>query len=122
MAPLAIFQLIAALGPILTGALSQAGVLPANYSGLIGAIENAITQFGTAISNPTNGQLDVNAITILSGISAAVSVLQTETNLNPTALVLVNAFDKAISAGLSAYQQAGQKVDVTTLQPIAPVA
>lgn len=122
MAPLAIFQLIAALGPIVTGALSAAGVLPTTYSGLITAIENAVTSFGTAVSNPTNGQLDVNAITILSGISAAVSVLQAETNLSPTALALINAFDKAVSAGLTAYQQAGQKVDVTTLQPIIPVA
>lgn len=121
MTPLAIFQLIAAIGPIVTGALSASGI-DTKYNGLITAIENAVASFGTAISNPANGQLSVSAITILSGISAAVAVLQAETTLNPTTLALVNAFDKAVTAGLAAYQQAGVKVDASTLQPIAPVA
>lgn len=121
MTPLAIFQLIAAIGPIVTGALSAAGV-NTKYNGLITAIENAVSSFGSAISNPVDGQLSVSAITILSGISAAISVLQAETTLDPTTLALVNAFDKAVTAGLAAYQQAGQKIDVSTLSPIAPVA
>ncbi len=122
MTPLAIFQLIAAIGPIVVAALQQTGALPASYAALITAIENAVGQFGTAVTNAQTGQLDISAITILSGISAAVSVLQAETNLSPTALSLVNAFDKAVTAGLAAYQAAQQKVDPTELQPITPVA
>ncbi len=122
MTPLAIFQLIAAIGPIVTAALQAGGAIPANYGALVTAIENAVGQFGTAISNAQTGQLDVNAITILTGISAAVSVLQAETGISPAALGLVNAFDRAVTAGLTAYQAAEKKVDPTTLGPIAPVA
>lgn len=122
MTPLAIFQLIAAIGPIVTAALQGSGVIPANYGALVTAIENAVGQFGTAISNTQTGQLDVNAITILTGISAAVSVLQAETSLSPSILALVNAFDKAVTAGLTAYSAAQTKVDPSTLNPIAPIA
>ena len=123
MTPLAIFSLISALGPIVTGVLQETGVVPAGFAPLITAIEAAIGQFGKAVTNPTNGQIDITAFSLLQGISAAVAVLQqADPKLNPQALAMVQALDSAVAAGLNAYTTAGKRVDYSTLLPISAVA
>ncbi len=122
MNPLGIFQIISAIGPILTSALQIAGVIPANYAPLVTGLETSIGEFGQAITSSSTGQFNVNLGTILTGISAAVSVLQAETTLDPAVLTLVNALDKAVGAGFTAYQQALTTVNPSTLAPITPVA
>ncbi len=122
MNPFTIFQLIAAIGPIVTGALQSSGVLSPSTSSLVTAIETAVTDFGSALTSTPSGQFNVTAATILAGISAAVSVLQKDTTLSPVALAYVRDLDRAIGAGMTAIQEAQKAVVVSDLQPIAPIA
>lgn len=116
-----LFQLIIIISGIVTSALQSSGVIPAGVASIVTAIETAIADFKNAITG-SNGQISLSAISILSGISAALTVLQSQTTLAPADLALVQALDKAVSAGITAYQQAAVKLDPTTLQPITPVA
>lgn len=116
-----IFNLIILISGIVTSALQASGTIPAGAASLITAVETAIADFKSAITG-TNGQISLSSVSILSGISAALTVLQSQTSLAPADLALVQALDKAVSAGISAYQTAGTKLDPTTLLPITPVA
>ncbi len=115
------FNLILILANIVITALQNSGTIPAGTASLLTAIEQAIGDFKTAIT-ASNGQISLSSVSILTGISAALSVLQAQGSLAPAQLALANALTKAVNAGIQAYESASTKVDVTTLQPIAPVA
>jgi hypothetical protein len=114
-----IFAIISALLPIVTTELQQFKVISPTTGALITGIEGAAAAFDTTLTSAV-GSSTVTATSLLAAISAAVTVLQTQTGISPTALVLVAALDKAITAGLAA--TAITSVDPSQLQPIAPLA
>lgn len=116
-----IFSLIILISGIVTSALQASGTIPPGAASLITAIETAIADFKNAITG-ANGQISLSSVSILSGISAALTVLQSQTQLAPSDLALVQALDQAVSAGITAFKNAGVKLDPTTLLPISPVA
>lgn len=114
-----IFTLIGALLPILTSTLESYKAITPSVAGIITGIEGAIAAFVTEItgsgatSTPT-----ITAISLLSAIQAAVSILQTQTTISPASLVIITAVDTAISAGIAAANITS--VDPSKLQPITP--
>jgi hypothetical protein len=60
----------------------------------------------------------VTATSLLAAIASALSVLQTQTTLDPVALLITNAFVQAAQAGLAASKIT--VVDPTALKPITP--
>jgi hypothetical protein len=99
--------------------LAKSGVIPSEFQGLISGILNAITAVKAEISG-NNGQLNINAVTLLQAISAGAQALS---GVLPTGVAGITVvLDNAASRGIAAYQQAQTKVDPAQLQPIAPVA
>jgi hypothetical protein len=113
-----VFLIINALLPFVLNELEQYKVIDTKLGGLIGGIEGAASSFSSEITNST-GQVSVTATTLLSAISAGLAVMQTQTNVNPVTLSIIQAFDKATAAGLAAYPIT--TVDPTKLAPIAPI-
>jgi hypothetical protein len=116
-----IFTIISALLPILIQALQGAKILSPSIGGLITGIEGAasvVTQELTAPGATADPSITVN--TLLAAISAGLQVLQTETTISPTTLLIIAAVDSAIQAGLAAVASI-TSVDPTKLQPIQPV-
>src|SRR5277367_4308978 len=98
----AIFLIISALLPILTNALQSAKTISPSVSGLITGIEGAASAVVTALTGSGATETpSVTVTTLLSAISAALQVLQTETNISPTTLLIIAAVDSAIQAGLT---------------------
>lgn len=116
-----IFLIISSLLPILIQALQGAKVISPAIGGLITGIEGAASTVVTELTAPgATATPSVTVQTLLTAISAGLQVLQTETNISPTTLLIIAAVNSAIQAGLVAV--AGIKsVDPTQLQPITPV-
>jgi len=109
-----IFLIISALLPIVTTELQQFKVISPQVGSLITGIEAAATAAGTEL---TSGTPSITATSLLAAISAALSVLQTQTTISPNVLAIIAAFDAALQAGLAATKIT--VVDPTKLQPIA---
>ena len=113
-----IFLLISALLPIVTSTLQNYKVISPAIGSLINGIEGAASAATSALTSST-GTPSITATSLLAAINAALAVLQTQTTINPTDLLIIKAFDTAIQAGLAASQIT--EVDPTKLQPIEPV-
>lgn len=112
-------NLILILLGIVEPILAKSGAVPSEFQPLISGILNAITAVKTELTGST-GQLNVNAITLLQAISAGAAALSGILPSGVAGITLV--LDQAVSRSIQAYQQAQAKVDVSQLQPIAPVA
>jgi hypothetical protein len=116
-----VFLIISALLPILTSALQGAKVISPGIAGLITGIEQAAAAVTTELTAPgATSTPSITALTLLSAISSGLQVLQTETNIAPTTLLIIAAVNSAIQAGLVAVSKV-TSVDPTQLQPIVPV-
>lgn len=116
-----IFLIISALLPILTETLQGAKVISPSISSLITGIEQAASAVVTAFSAPgATATPTVTVTTLLGAISAALQVLQTQTQIDPATLLIIAAVDSAIQAGITSVSQI-TSVDPTKLQPIQPV-
>lgn len=108
--------IIGIVEPILAGF----GVIPTQYQPLATGILKAIAAIKTDLTG-SNGQLSVNAATILQSIVSGIQVLQAQGALPTEAAGLVVALTSASAAGLAAVEGI-TKVDPTALQPITPIA
>jgi hypothetical protein len=115
------FSLIQLILGIVEPALTAAGVIPTPYAPLAEGILAAIAAVKADLTN-SNGTLSVNAATLMTAISSGLSALQTAGALPASWAGVAVALANAASAGTTAYEQSGQKVDPTQVQPIAPVA
>lgn len=116
-----IFLIISALLPILTNSLQGAKAISPSIASLITGIEQAAAAVVTAFSAPgATSTPSITVTTLLAAISSGLQVLQTETQISPSTLLIIAAVDSAIQAGLTAVSQI-TSVDPTKLQPIAPV-
>jgi len=111
-----IFLIISALLPILTSTLESSKTITPEIGSLITGIEAAAADL---IAEIKGGGTSVTATSLLAAISSALSVLQTQTTLNPEALIIANSFVSAAQAGLAASNIAA--VDPTKLAPVTPV-
>ena len=115
-----IFLIISALLPILTSSLQNAKVISPTVGGLITGIEGAASAVITALGAPgATATPSVTVTTLLTAISGALQVLQTQTGINYQTLLIIAAVDSAIQAGLTAVTSI-TSVDPTKLQPIQP--
>lgn len=112
--------LIGALLPFVVQELQALKVVSPQLGALITGIEGAAGALVTQITNQSTGKVTVTAVSLLAGINAAIVTLQAQTTIDPKALAITSAFGQAVSAGLAA--SAVTSVDVTKLQPIAPIA
>lgn len=115
-----VLTIVGALLPFALSELQTFKVVSPNISALITGIEGAGAAFITELTNTTSGKVTVTAVSLLGGISAAISVLQAQTTIDPAGLAITKALGIAITAGLTAVSITS--VDVSKLQPIAPVA
>ena len=115
-----IFLIISALLPILTSTLQNLKVISPSSGGLITGIEGAAAVVIQELTTPgATATPSITVTSLLTAISAALQVLQTETTISPTTLLIIAAVDSAIQAGLTAVSQI-TSVDPTKLQPITP--
>ncbi len=63
----------------------------------------------------------VNPNTVLAALAGVLAALKADPNLPADKLSLIQALEEAAGAALAADTAAQQKVDPTTLQPIAPL-
>lgn len=117
-----VLTLILSIAPAILQALAANKTLPANIGSLISDAIQSITGFVTAFKSAGATTTPSEAIAVLSGLSAVIAVLRQQTTLDSGELALAAAFDTAIAKGIAAYTLAGQKVDPTTLLPIAPAS
>ena len=111
-----ILSIALALLPILIQELQQFKVISPTIGNLITGIETA----ATPLINDAATASPVSATAILTAISGAVKVLQSQTTLSPTTLLIVQTVDAAIASGLAASDI--KTVDPTALTPETPVA
>jgi hypothetical protein len=113
-----VFLLINALLPLLVSTLQNYKAISPGVGSLITGIEGAVSAAVTALEG-SGSTPSVTATSLLAAIQAAVAVLQSQTTINPTDLLIIQAFNSAVSAGLSASKITS--VDSTQLQPVTPV-
>jgi folate-dependent tRNA-U54 methylase TrmFO/GidA len=111
-----IFMIVSAILPFLLTELQQYKVVSPSLASLIEGIESAASAFASDITGK-DGNLSITAAGLLAAISAAVSVLKTQTTISPVALSLITALDQAVAAGIAASNITS--VDPTKLNPIA---
>lgn len=114
-----IFAIIGALLPFALSELQQFKVISPQIASLITAIEGSAASFTSGITT-SNGAANITATSLLSAISAAVTVLQSQTTIPPATLAIIQAVDSAIQAGLAARNITS--VDPTALKPISPIS
>lgn len=112
-----IFLLINALLPLLVSTLQNYKIISPALGNLINGIEGAASAAGTALESSSGTGVSITATTLLAAINAAVQVLQSQTTIKPTDLLIIAAFDSAVQAGLAASKIT--TVDPTQLQPVA---
>ena len=118
---MSIVSMILLILGIVEPALAETGVIPTQYQSLAAGILSAIAAIKADLTG-NNGQLTVNAATLLQAIASGFQVMQAAGVLPAGVAGLADAFTKAAQAGLAAFEQAQVKVDPTALQPIEPVA
>jgi hypothetical protein len=96
-----VFQIIVAMGPLVTEALRRDETVSSRYSSLVMAIENALSEFGEAISR-SQSCLDEIGIVILKGILAAIRVIMADPSLSSSAMIMASALDDAVDGGITA--------------------
>lgn len=106
-----IFLFINAFLPIVLQVLQQYKAVSPETGALITGIEGAASVFSSLIKDSNTNS--VTAASLLAAISSAVEILQAQTQLDPKALIITNAFIKAAQAGYTA------SVSVTTVDPAA---
>lgn len=110
---LAFIPIISALFPLLLQELANLKVISPSLANLIGGIETAAAPLiddAASLTAPT-----IQAI--FSSVTAALTVLQSQTTLSPTALLIAKAISDAATAGYAASQVTA--VDPTLLKPEA---
>jgi hypothetical protein len=100
-------------------ALAGSGVIPTQYQGLVQGILQAIQAIKNDLTG-SNGQLTVNAATLIQAVASGFQIMQAEGVLPQGIAGLADAFTKASQAGLAAYEQSQVKVDPTQLAPVTP--
>jgi hypothetical protein len=115
-----ILSIVGALLPFAIPEPQQFKVLSPQLGSLITGIEGAAQAFLTEFTGASKATPSVTAIALLSSISAAIAVLQTQTSINPSALKITSALATAIQAGIVA--SAVTAVDPSKLSPITPVS
>lgn len=112
-----LFAIISALASLTVTELEQFNTISPTTGALVTGINGAIDVFVNTFKGGTNTP---TAASILSAINASVTVLQNQTNIDPKALTITQAFLKAAQAGLDASNVT--IVDPSQLKPIEPVA
>jgi hypothetical protein len=115
-----ILSIVGALLPFAITELQQFKVLSPQLGNLITGIEGAAQAFISEFEGSSKTTPSVTALALLSSISAAISVLQAQTNISPADLKITSALSAAIAAGIAA--SSITSVDTTKLLPIQPVA
>lgn len=82
-------------------------------------ITDIYTSFSAIVSSGVTTTL--NPTTVLAALAGVLAALKADPNLPADKLSLIVALESAAAAALVADQAAQQKVDPTTLQPIAPL-
>lgn len=114
-----ILILITALAPLALQELQSLAGLSPQTAGLVQGIIGAVNVFSTLFKSGKGNT--VTAGSVLAALQASVAILQTQTDVDPKALAITNAFLKAIQAGIDANAEL-TTVDPDALQPIAPIA
>lgn len=116
-----IVNLILLVLGVVEPALAGSGVIPTQYQPLVQGILQAVAAIKSDLTG-SNGQMTVNAATLLQAVASGFQIMQADGVLPPSVSGLAVAFTKAAQAGLAAYEEAQAKVDPAQLAPIAPVA
>lgn len=114
----AIMLLVNAFLPLALTELQALTGLSPNIATLIQGIDAAGTQFLTLYKSGQGNT--VTATSILTAVQAAITILQSQKEIDPKALAISSALAKMIQAGIDANNNLTE-VDPNALQPIQPL-
>jgi len=101
-------------------AVTITGLVPAPIAGLITSLEPVVVG---AIGSIQSGQGKVaDVVTALGALSSVIAILKTQTNLDPKILDAIAVWDTAVQAGVAGFLDSKSGVDLSKLDPIAPIA
>ena len=115
-----VLPIILTLANIALASLQQAGVIPAGTGSLITQLEGIIAP---AIATIASGQAKLtDVVTALGTLSGVIQILKKQPNLPAEVLDKINAIDLAVQAGIAAFLDSKNGVDLSKLGPVDPIA
>lgn len=112
-------QIILLILGVVEPMLASQNIIPQQYQGLAQGILNAVNAIKADLTGPS-GKLTVTAVAATQAVASGLAALESAGALPKVGGGISVALADAAAAGAAAYVEAGQQVDPTKLQPIAP--